>query len=548
MASTFARTTVWLALGTGTSRVLGLARTVMLGIAIGITGSAAADSFAVANKLPNVMFAVVAAGVLNAALIPQIVRSFHQNRERTVHRILTLGGFWILVATALLTVTAGLWVRVYSSGWGPEQTALATAFALWCIPQLFFYGMYTLLGQVLNAREQFGPFMWAPVVNNLIAIIGLAVYIALFGTFSSDNPLSQTIDWSGQRIALVAGVATLGIAAQAAVLIPPMLRGGYRWRWVWRGPKGELSIAAKVASWALAAVLVEQVAVWLTTRVASEAQVAAPGNESIAGVAAYDYALAIYLVPHSLVTVSIMTVLFTQMSRRASESDLAGVRTVLSKGVRSVGAFTMFAAAALVVLAPHVVRVIAPYSSPETVGAVIVVLQCLAIGLVPLGASVLIKQAYFALEDGKSVFLMHIPMAIAWVGVAWAGYEVLEVRWWVPAVAVGLTVSNTVAVALRAWGLRRRLGGLDGKRVALMHARALLAAVVSGAVGWLVVSVAPDSHAVRGWENVATSAVVVLVGGVLMLATYLAVARVAKLGEVNELMASLTARLRRRVR
>lgn len=546
MASSLGRTTAVLALGTGTSRILGLVRTVLLGAAIGITASAAADSFAVANKLPNVMFAVVAAGVLNAALIPQIVRSFHQGRERTVHRILTLGGFWILVVTVILTLTAGVWVRVYSSGWGPEQTALATAFALWCIPQLFFYGMYTLLGQVLNAREQYGPFMWAPVVNNLIAIIGLVAYILIFGAFSVDNPISQSIDWSGPRIALIAGVATLGIAAQAAILIPPMLRGGYRWRWVWRGPKGELSIAAKVASWALAAVLVEQVAVALTVRVATAAHV--PGDESIASVAAYDYALAIYLVPHSLVTVSIMTVLFTQMSRRASDGDFAGIRTVLSKGVRSVGAFTMFAATALVVLAPHVVRVIAPDSSPETVGAVVVVLQCLAIGLVPLGASVLVKQAYFAMEDGKSVFLMHIPMAISWVAVAWAGYTWLAVQWWVPAVAVGLAVSNTVAVVLRGWGLRSRLGGLDGKRIALMHVRALIAAVASAGVGWVVLILAPDSFESRGWGAVGTSAGVLAVGGTAMLLTYLAVARLVKLGEVNELMASLSARVQRRVR
>lgn len=548
MASTFARTTAWLALGTGTSRLLGLARTVMLGIAIGITGSAAADSFAVANKLPNVMFAVVAAGVLNAALIPQIVRSFHQGRERTVHRILTLGGFWILVVTAILTVTAGVWVRVYSSGWGPEQTALATAFALWCIPQLFFYGMYTLFGQVLNAREQFGPFMWAPVLNNLIAIIGLGAYIVIFGPFSSSAATSLADDWTGPRIALVAGVATLGIAAQAAILIPPMLRGGYRWRWVWRGPKGELTVAAKVASWALAAVLVEQVAVALTTRVASAAQASAPGDQSIASVAAYDYALSIYLVPHSLVTVSIMTVLFTQMSRRASENDVDGIRTVLSKGVRSVGAFTMFAATALIVLAPHVVRVIAPTSSAATVGAVVVVLQCLAVGLVPLGASVLIKQAYFALEDGKSVFLMHIPMAIAWVGVAWAGQALLDVQWWVPAVAVGLALSNTVAVVLRGWGLRSRLGGLDGKRVGLMHLRALVAALASAAVGVVVVHFAPDSFMSRGVGAVAVSAGVLAGGGAAMLVTYLAVARLVKLGEVNELMSSLSARLRRRVR
>src|SRR5690606_9439237 len=131
-------------------------------------------------------------------------------------------------------------------------------------------------------------------------------------------PASLAEDWTPGRIALVAGVATLGIVAQAAVLIPFMIKGGYRWQWVWRGPNGELTVAAKVASWALAAVLVEQVAVALTTKVASAAQAAVPGDESIAGVAAYDYALAIYLVPHSLVTVSIMTVLFTQMARRAS--------------------------------------------------------------------------------------------------------------------------------------------------------------------------------------------------------------------------------------
>ena len=141
----------------------------------------AADAYSVANRLPNVMYAVLAAGVLNSALVPQIVKAFHGGSERTVHRILTLGGVGILVATTVLTLTAGIWVRVYSHCWGPEQTALATAFALWCIPQLLFYGLYTLFGQVLNAREQFGWFMWAPVANNVVAIAGLVAYLVLFG-------------------------------------------------------------------------------------------------------------------------------------------------------------------------------------------------------------------------------------------------------------------------------------------------------------------------------------------------------------------------------
>lgn len=546
MAS-LARTTAWLALGTGTSRALGLVRTILLGIAIGITGSAAADAYAVANKLPNVMFAILAAGVLNAALVPQIVRSFHRGSERTVHRILTLGAFWMFVATALLTVTAGIWVRVYSSGWGPEQTALATAFALWCIPQLFFYGLYTLWGQVLNAREQFGPFMWAPVVNNIIAIVGLGAFLLIFGPFNPADAGDLASTWTPGRIALLAAVATVGIAAQAFVLIRPMIRGGYRWRWVWNGPKGELLTVAKVASWALGAVLVEQVAVALTTRVASAAQAELPMDESIAGVFAYDYALSIYLVPHSLITVSILTVLFTAMSRRATDNDMPGMREVLSRGMRSVGGFTVFAATALAVLAPHVVRVLAPTASTQTVEAVSEVLRIMAIGLVPLGAAVLVKRAFFALEDARSVFIIHIPMAIAWVAVAYAGHIWLEPRWWVPAVAAGLVASNVVAVLLRVWTLRQRLGGVDGRRVLTMHLKAVAAAGTAGVLGVAVMIFAPTSYQETGVAAVLTSVAVLLLGGCAMLGIYVFMARVTALAEVNDLFTSISSRLRRRV-
>jgi len=545
-----ARTTLVLALGTGTSRALGLVRTVLLGAAIGITGSAAADAFAVANKLPNVLFAVAAAGVLNAALVPQVVKSFHEGRERTVHRILTLGGFWLLVGTTILTAMAGLLVLLYSHEWGPDQMALATAFALWCIPQVFFYGMYTLLGQVLNSRGQFGPFMWAPVANNVVSIAGLAVYLALFGPFvvGSDQttPLMQT--WTPGRIALLAGVATLGIAVQALVLIPPLVRGGYHWRWVWRGPRGELMTVAKVASWALGAVLVEQVAVAITTQISSNAQVALPGDESVAGVMGYDYALSIYLLPHSLVTVSLMTILFTQMARHASEGDIPGLRRVLTGGIRSVGSFTMLAAAALIVFAPHLARALAPTSSVDTVAAVALVVQCLALGLVPLGASVLVKQAYFALEDGKGVFLIHIPMAITWVGIGWAVWAFASPHWWVPGVALGLSASNTIALALRWWGLRRRLGGMDMRRVALTHVKALAAALGAAAVGYAAVWWGPASNTRTGWGAVLTSVGVIAVGGLAMLLVYALLARVFRLTEVNDLVRSFRRRLPGNVR
>jgi len=553
------RHTAIMAAGTLASRVLAMVRSALLVAAIGLTGSIAAESYSVANKLPNVMFAVLAAGVLNSVLVPQIVRSFHAGRERTVHRILTLGSVGILAATVVLTLMAGFWVRVYSEGWGPDQTALATAFALWCIPQLFFYGLYTLFGQVLNAREQFGWFMWAPVANNVVAIGGLVAYLVLFGRYKLDETASvATIvgEWTTPKILLIAAVATLGIAAQALILIPPMIKGGYRWHWVWRGPKGELSMVSKVASWALGAVLIEQVGVAAISNIATAAQKMADGavsatgvvtqaDPTIAGIAANDFALSVFLVPHSLVSISLMTVLFTQMSRHAAEGKLGRLREVMSEGVRTVGVFTMFAGATMAVASPHVVRVLAPSVDAESVVAVAWVLAIMSLGLVPLGASVMMKQAYFALEDARTVFLIHIPMTIAWLAVAYSVKATMDPVWWVRGAALGMVFTNVVAVVLRLWGLNRRLGGVDLKRIVITHVKAAVATAFSAVVGVAIVVLGPHTWNDDGLSAVLTSAGMSALVALAMFAVYAVASKFLRIAEATAAARAVTRRLRR---
>src|SRR5690625_7194280 len=105
----------------------------------------------------------------------------------------------------------------------------------------------------------------------------------------------------------------------------------------------------------------------------------------------------IYLLPHSLVTGSITTALFTPISAAAAAGDIPRVRADLSLGMRTVGVFTVFATAALIVLAVPITRVILfTASRPGEITSVARVLAGLAIGLVPLGAMLLIKRAYFA--------------------------------------------------------------------------------------------------------------------------------------------------------
>ncbi len=504
------RNTAIMAAGTATSRALGLVRTALLAAAIGVNAGAA-SSFDVANKLPGVLLTLLASGVLNAVLVPQVVRAMQRKGgKQTVDRIVTLGIVAMLAITALLTAAAPLFILAYTSKFTPELTALTVAFALWTIPQLFFYGVYTLFGQILNARSRFGPFMWAPAANNLVAILGLIAFIALFGPYAipsageSANALAG--DWGPGKIALLAGVATLGIAVQALVLIVPLARSGYRWHWQWSGPKGELDGIKRVAGWALAAVLLEQVGIAYVTRVASGALSGGGGAPDVASNAALTNALMLYLLPHSLITVSIVTALFTNMSRLAAAGNTAGLRAELSRGLRTIGVFTVFATAALIVLAPLAVRVTLPSTSPVVVTSVAHVVVALAFGLGPLGAMILVKQAYLALEDARSLFWIQIPMTATLIAITFLGYTLLDVRLWVVAAGAGMAISYAVSTALRMVGLRKRLGGLDGRRVLSMHLRAIAAVLPATGAGWLLLRVIPDSSGLSRAADVAASA------------------------------------------
>lgn len=544
------RNTIVMATGTATSRVLGMVRNALLVAAIGVTAGAA-NAMDVGQRIPNVAFSILLSGVLNAVLVPQIVRAFAKpGGKRTVDRIVTLGGMLMLVSTLVLTAASAVVVHVFTPGWSPELRGLATAFALWCIPQLFFYGMYSLLGQVLNARDRYGPYMWAPVVNNIIAITGLVIFLLLFGPYPGSGPTSDAVlvgHWTDGKIAVLAGFATLGIAGQAAVLVVPMLRSGYRWHFQWSGPKGELEGVRKVVGWALAAVLVEQVGVAWCASIAANAGAVTDGVAGVAANSAYTAALLIYLVPHSLVSVSIVTALFTGMSRLAAAADTPGLRRELSRGLRTIAVFSIFSTAALIALAPAVVRAALPTATAVEVVAVSRVLVAMAFGLVPLGAMILIKAAYFAFQDGRSLFIIHLPMTIALVGIALAGQALLDPSWWVVAIGGAMATSNLIAMALRLGGLRRRLGGLDGRRVARTHVLAVLAVLPALVLGWGLLRLAPDVAA-QGARSVGLAVALCLGIGTVMLVAYAAGLWLLRVPEGRDAIGPLLRRLSSRVR
>ncbi|MGO1315910.1 MAG: murein biosynthesis integral membrane protein MurJ [Cellulomonadaceae bacterium] len=538
------RSSMVMAAGTAVSRVLGFVRNILLVGAIGGTG-VAADAFDVANKIPNMLFAVIGGGVLNAILVPQIVKAYQRrNGDVYVNKLLTFACLVLLVITTLLTASSALLVGVMAGpNWSDGQRALAIAFALWCIPQLFFYGLYTLLGQLLNARKQFGPFMWAPALNNIVSIAGFALFIAVFGHYAVGGPADDLSTWTGPKIALLAGTATLGIVSQALILVWPLLRSGFRFRLL-LDPRGVgLRSAGKVAAWTLASVVIDQLGVVATTRIASSAPIVDGTSDlTIAGNAAYSQALLIYLLPHSLVTVSIATALFTGLSAAAQRSDHAEVRRILSQGVRTVGVFTVFATALMAVLAVPLTKMFVPTINAAAGHAVAQVLVAMCLGLVPLGVMVLVKWVFFAYEDGRTVFWIQIPMTVVLVSGSLAVMTLAPQQWWVVGIAGSMAASNAVAVALRVGALRRILGGLDGARIVRLHVRAGFGALVSAAVGWGVLRLFGDLYGLS-WGR---STLICLVVTAVMTVVYVALLHLFHVRELTALAAPLHRILRRR--
>lgn len=474
------RSSALLASGTIVSRVLGFVKAIVLAQTIGQTASAAANAFGAANQLPNNIYALIAGGVLGAVLVPQIVRAgMHDDGgARFINKLVTLGITVFLSVTVLATLGAPLLVSLYiqqsvdgGAGFSDRAIALATVFAYWCLPQIFFYALYSLLGEVLNARGAFGPFAWAPALNNVVAIAGLIVFQLLFGGADANSVVEV---WTTERIVLLAGTATLGIAAQALVLLVFWRRAGIRYRpdFRWRGVG--LAKTGRSAGWIFAMILVTQVAGLVQVNVASLA------SDEGAGIATLQNSWLIFMLPHSVIAVSIATVFFTRMSTAAGAGDIPAVKADVASSLRAIGLIVMLSAAVLIVVAAPFARIFE--SDHRNVVAMASVIAAYMVGLIPFSAVFVLQRTFYALEDTRTVFFVEVAKSALFV-VGFVACTALPVEWIGVGIATVSSITFFLQFALTFVVLRRKIGALGGRALLFRHLQYLLAAAASAAAG-----------------------------------------------------------------
>ena len=535
VSASLARSSAAMASGTLVSRVLGLVRATMLAAVIGTAGLTA-DAFQTANTLPNQFYLLLAGGILNAVLVPQITRAatHRDGGEEFVGRLITISLALMLAATVLCTALAPVLLRLFNNSDDADALRLGTIFAFICLPQIFFYGLYTLLGQVLNAHGRFAAYMWAPVLANLVAIAGLAAFRLL------GYPLAAPpADWTPAMIWLLAGSATVSIAVQALFLVIPLRRMGFRYRprWGFRGVG--LRSASTVAMWTFAAVGVSQLGFVAISRVLTAAtQRGADAGVVAAGRASYDYAFLLFMLPHSLVTVSLVTALFPRMSQSAVDENSAEVVDHFNRGMRLPAVVLIPTTVAGILFGPLVTQTFF-FSNPRPeTEAVAVVMMAMLFGLVPYSWLYLVQRVYYAHEDARTPFRLQVLVTVIAVAVTLVA-GLLEPRVTGIVVGLGQTLSNLAGAVVGFALLRRKLGPLHLSSTAVTYLKLTAASLVAGAVTFSL------TLATGGWGDATRlEGALILVGvGVGFLVIGLGLARAMRVREVDELLGPVLRRV-----
>ncbi len=508
------------------SRITGFLRSVALAAALGVTASRVADSYNIANALPNMVYELLLGGVLSSVIIPLVVHAQEHDPDHGTaytQRLLSVGVASLGVATLIAVFAAPLLAWAY--GGNHDQRELTSIFATLLLPEIFFYGLGAMFTAILNTRGVYGAPAWAPVLNNVVTI----ATIGLFALVPGPKELTTTTITTAQILVLGIGT-TLGIALQAVFLVPYLRRVGFRWRWRWRAAQhdtGRMAEVRQLAGWVLGYVAISQIGLYIITRVANNYQ---------GGPTTFAYADLLFQVPYGILGVSLLTALMPRMSRSAARGDTGGVVADLSLGARLSAVGLLPVTAGLMVLGPSLTTVLFFYGRTDLSDArhIGIVLALGSFGLLPFALVMLQMRVFYATRDARAPTMINIFMVATKVAIVLLASQLLDGRHVIESLSVATSTSYLVGAIVGHRMLSGRFGFLGFTEVARTVARVAGAAAIGAAVAYGVVQL--SQHAIGTGRGGALPAVIggSLVGG----AVFVVAARALRVAELQEIIGS----------
>jgi putative peptidoglycan lipid II flippase len=518
------RSTVVMATGTALSRITGLLRVVALAFALGVTESRLADSYNIANTMPNVVYELILGGVLTSVFIPVIVQELrtrsHDDAWESLSALATTSLLVLTVLSVVVALVAPWIVRLFTLRLhGAEATseqATATFFLRVFAPQIAFYGATAVATALLNAHDRFAVPMFAPVLNNLVVIATCLAFAAIVNGTPTNASVGNSV---GEKLLLGLGT-TAGVAAMALATWLPVgrLSGRLKFRALFGHPA--VRKLARLSAWTVGYVVVNQIGFGVALYLANGVQ---------GGPTAFFIAFAFFQLPYGIVAVSIITALVPTLSASHVDREHEAFQAWLAGGLRAMAVVLVPMTAAYLVLSRPMVETLLQHGVMGSASTTLVadVLDMFTIGLVPFSVFLLFLRAFYARQDAKTPLAVNVVSNAVYVGAALVLFDHMDVR----GLALAHSLSYVAAALVAGVALGRAIGGLHLAHTMREAGKVVLATAVATLAMLAAVAVAGSVIAPGG-----TRALVQLVIGALLGAgAFLAVARALAVEELGML-------------
>lgn len=524
------RTSTVMAIGTVLSRIAGFIRSVLT---VAVLGTALlADSFNVANTMPNIIYNLMVGGALTAIFVPQLVKSKNDPDGGVdfASRLVTTISLILAAIVIIGIVFAPALVKIYAPEFsqpGFEHIHdLTLAMMRICLPQIFFLGIFTMLGQVANSRGSFAPMMWAPIANNLVGIALLSYFIALVPKFTAET-ITPT------QTAILGWGTTFGVVVQALLVIPAVKKTNFHLK-IRLGVKG-LGKSFSLAGWTLVYVLISQLGYLVTVSVATSAAVRAAkaGITTGVGITPFQNAYYVMMLPYGIVTISLITALLPHISELAIKKDAQGVKNELVRAIRMVGVITVPAGMAFFLLGPLMTRTIFLGIPAEDGIYMGYVLSALGVGLVTFSINLILLRGFNAFEDTRTQVPSIILINVISVGLSYLFLNILDPKWVTVGLGAAFSISYVIGLPYTLHLLKRHVGELHIKEFLGQHLKLILASFIAMFPLFII---AKYWHGINENSPLALQALELLVFILFGAIGYFVVAKRMKVAEIGVLM------------
>lgn len=517
-AGRIARAAFVLMVGTVLSRFLGLGREVVIADLFG--GREQVDAFTVANHVFVIVYDLLIAGTVSAALVPVFSEyAMEEGRRaelgRVVSTILTVAGVFLVASVVLLEAAAVPLVSFMGAGFSEETLELALVMTQWVLPGVFFMG---ISGVLMATHYSLGRFVYPAFTS---ALFNVAIIFAAF-------TLAGVLGVRSLVLGMVVGaVAMLAIQAPGLRDVPlrPTLDLGH---------PAVRKIFALYAPIGLS-VVVSSIALIIDRNLASQT-----GSGSIS---AMRYATTLVQFGLGIVAAAISLASLPSLSQHFSRGDFEAYKRTLASGLRMVMVLALPAGAMLLALASPLVALVfehGVYTAAErdlTVQALLFYVP----GLPFSALDQVLIIAFYARKNTLTPVLVGIAAVGVYLLTAFGTVERMGMQGLVLANSVQLTF-HAIVTGLLLWRALRGEGGLRGYGIGDTTLKVAGASAAMGAVSfglwWLLDgAMRPESFV----EKVIVFGVPAVVGGGL----YAGLVWMMRLPEVELIVGKVLGRLRR---